>query len=713
MYKYISAFFACFIVLSASLFAQVDYENISIKSSYTGNWSTQKAKLVRLIQGYQPVTDGDDDKTSLGTYKYLRTDSTGYYYVKKIDNRWWIIDPDGYAGINMAATSYPSTNVQTYYDITKALGFNGTGSFLSNENQTRDSYNVQNYNNFSYTRRLNFFLGYKNVRKNYYTTPTNIQGSLSHILVFDPQFEIYCNSLASTTVTPYKNERHLLGYFTDNEINFNQDQLQNLVRDLPAGDPSRDSALAFASKKGLTAADCINYTAKVTEDIKKEFATLLAERYYRIVSAAIRKYDTNHLTLGSRLHGRPRGIQGVVNASHKYMDVTSVNFYDSFNPNSQIAKSSWTNDHPCLIGEFYVKDINVFNVDQSGAGYYVNSQQDRGKFYQNTCLELLQNKCYIGWHYFRFIDDEDSNKGIVNKSGVEYVDMTNYMKELNQQVYRICDFYDGKYRRPTLPVKTVTLNAVEDTHVITTSTNNVNYGTSQAMEVRFHTTESNRREAYLKFELSAHTHLLPYLKDAQLVLTCTTPEVLYRYLYVSGIADNSWSESTLNGVLRNGNADWRNSYNRLSFSKGEIASGKISFDVTEWIAQASNSDALSLKVFDLQSTTSAMQITSRESPAVENRPVIHLRFYDSNTSVQPTESGIKLPNLFYPNPGRGVVQLIDIDANSIEIFGIHGQRLIQTSQSSIDVSALSDGIYLARIRNTSGKLYYSRLLVKN
>jgi hypothetical protein len=713
MNKYFFLFFTCFILLSASLPAQADYENIQVKSSFSGSWSTQKAKLVSLIQGYQPVTDGDDDKTSLGTYKHLRTDSTGFYYVKKINNRWWLIDPDGYAGINMAATSYPSTNVQTYYDITKALGFNGTGSFLSNENQTRDSYNLQNYNNFSYTRRLNFFLGYKNVRKNYYTTPTDVQGSLSHILVYDPQFETYCNSLASTTVTPYKNERHLLGYFTDNEINFNQDQLQYLVKDLPAGDPSRDSALVFAAKKGLTEADCINYTSKVTEDIKKEFATLLAERYYRIVSAAIRKYDTNHLMLGSRLHGRPRGITGVVNASHKYMDVTSVNFYDNYSPNQQIAKSTWTNDHPCIIGEFYIKDINAFTVEQPGAGWYVNSQSNRGKFYQNTTLELLMNKCFIGWHYFRFIDDPDSNKGIVSETGVEYTDMTSYMKDLNQQVYRICDFYDGNNRRPVRPLKSETVLITEDTHVVPVSTNSSNYGTNQNMEVRFHTTESNRREVYLKFDLSAYKSLMPSLKDAQLVLTCETPEVLYRYLYVSGIADTGWSESTLTGVLRNGNADWRNSYNRLTFNKGEIASGKIVFDVTHWIAEAANKNIISFKLFDLQSTTSSLLIASGESSVPENRPVLKLAFYDLDTATKNAESGNKAKQLIYPNPAGGMLHVKNIELDVLELFGIQGQKLLQSNQQETDISSLQDGTYIARIRDVAGEMYYSRVVIRN
>ena len=432
----------------------IDFVQIQVKSSYTAGWGYNNTKLVSMISGYTPLSDGTDDFTRYGSCKYLRTDSTGFFYTKKIDGRWWMIDPNGYAGINMGVTSMNSGNIQNDYDRIKNIGFNGIGNFIGNESQTKTGYNLQNYNTFSYTRALNFFLGYKNVRKTYYSnTPSTVDGNVNYVLVFDPKFTTYCDDQAKANALPFVNDRDLLGYFTDNEINFNQDQLQLLVRDLPAGDPSRDSALVFATSRGLTATDCSNYSTNVTEQMKQDFAIQLANHYYSVISAAIRKYDPNHLIIGSRLNGRPRAIQGVVNASEKYMDVTSVNFYDKFTPNEQIAYSQWTNDKPCIVGEFYIKDVNIFSTTQSGAGWYVNNQASRGDFYQNTCLELLKNKCYIGWQYFKFQDDSDSNKGIVNGSGAEYADMTALMNELNQQVYHLCDFYDAKSRRPNYNTK--------------------------------------------------------------------------------------------------------------------------------------------------------------------------------------------------------------------------------------------------------------------
>jgi hypothetical protein len=550
---------------------------------------------------------------------------------------------------------------------------------------------------------LNFFLSYKNVRKNYYSTPTAVQGSLDHILVLDPQFAIFCDDLAKTNVTPFATERDLLGWFTDNEINFNQDQLQSMVKDLPAGDPSRDAALAFATSKGLTESDCINYTTKVTEAIKQEFATLLAEHYFKTVSEAIRKYDTNHLMLGSRFHGRPRAIQGVVNASQRYMDVTSVNFYDKWSPAEQISKDTWTNDKPCIVGEFYIKDINQQTVAQSGAGWYVNSQAHRGYFYQNTCIDLLKNKDFIGWHYFRYADDDDgSNKGIVNRSGVEYVDMTRYMEEFNEQVYRLCDFYDGVNRRPNLTTKTETVVASEDTYLIPGATNTSNFGTAQEMEVRYNSTEANRREAYLKFDLSGLKLQLPNLKDAQLELTCTATDATARYIFTSGISDTSWQETTLNGELRNPNADWKNGYNRLSFQKSSLALDKLSFDVTQWIFDAKKNNTFSFKIHDISSATTSLKVASRENSTVDARPKLKLTFWDNTTSVSTITTAPNAEYTVYPNPATDFFSVKGSDVEQIELYQINGQKILQTNNQNVQISALESGVYLVKVKNRNG-----------
>lgn len=55
-------------------------------------------------------------------------------------------------------------------------------------------------------------------------------------------------------------------------------------------------AESWLKKQGIT-------SQQITDEHREEFAGVVAERYYKVVSEAIRKYDPNHLYLGSRLHG--------------------------------------------------------------------------------------------------------------------------------------------------------------------------------------------------------------------------------------------------------------------------------------------------------------------------------------------------------------------------------------------------------------------------
>ncbi|HEY5592603.1 MAG TPA: agarase, partial [Paludibacter sp.] len=93
-------------------------------------------------------------------------------------------------------------------------------------------------------------------------------------------------------------------------------------------------------------------------------------------------------------------------------------------------------------------------ANTTGAGWNVRSQKDRGYSYQDFCLALLESKSCVGWHYFKYQDNDptaknqgssniDSNKGIVNNDYKFYTDMTNEMKQLNKQVYSLINYFDN------------------------------------------------------------------------------------------------------------------------------------------------------------------------------------------------------------------------------------------------------------------------------
>ena len=90
----------------------------------------------------------------------------------------------------------------------------------------------------------------------------------------------------------------------------------------------------------------------------------------------------------------------------------------------------------------------------SGAGWIVRTQKDRDLFYQNYNLALLESRNCVGWHYFKYQDNDptakgvdpsniDANKGIVNNVYEVWKPMMEEMKTLNDNVYQLIAYFDS------------------------------------------------------------------------------------------------------------------------------------------------------------------------------------------------------------------------------------------------------------------------------
>eukprot|EP00388_Colpodella_angusta_P008301 GDKJ01022787.1.p1 GENE.GDKJ01022787.1~~GDKJ01022787.1.p1 ORF type:complete len:140 (+),score=11.54 GDKJ01022787.1:49-420(+) len=111
-----------------------------------------------------------------------------------------------------------------------------------------------------------------------------------------------------------------------------------------------------------------------------------------------------------------------------------------------------------LITEWYVKGDDSGLENTAGAGWVVKTQLDRGLFYQNFTLGLLESRNCIGWHWFKYMDNDplqkgaepsntNANKGIMNNNYELYTPLVEKMKELNLQMYHLTDFFDQKTKK--------------------------------------------------------------------------------------------------------------------------------------------------------------------------------------------------------------------------------------------------------------------------
>ncbi len=419
-----------------------------------------ETRTVGNLAGYK-VSRKTDKLSPYGGNMNYREEARGFFYVKKIGERWWGIDPLGYRYINIALNSINQGKSEgskkalekIYGDkenwmretiaMIHETGFNCAGSWSDVESIVEANRDTDQP--LAYTVNWNFMSSYGKIRGGTYQKPGHIGYPKDAIFVFDPEFKNFCDEHAKQLLN-YKDDPNLFGHFSDNEMPFRFNAIDNYL-ELPEEDPGRIAARNWLNEKGIT-------KKEITDEHRSEFMALVAEKYFSVVSAAIKKYDPNHMYIGARFYSSEKHHEEFMKVAGKYLDIVSNNYYGKWTPDST-HMAEWTkwSGKPFIITEYYTKgeDSGMGNI--SGAGWIVRTQEDRGLFYQNYNLALLESKNCVGWHYFKYQDNDptavgvdpsniDSNKGIVSNRYIPWTPLLEKMKELNSQVYNLVEYFD-------------------------------------------------------------------------------------------------------------------------------------------------------------------------------------------------------------------------------------------------------------------------------
>jgi hypothetical protein len=237
-----------------------------------------------------------------------------------------------------------------------------------------------------------------------------------------------------------RDDPFLVGVFSDNELPIKKDMLDRMLKRTGA---TKAAADAFIAGKG-----------PLTDDLRRDFVQHVFDTYFRITTQAIRAALPHHLCLGSRFHGPAKHASGAWKAAGRWCDAISMNYYDHWSPQKEHLQQwhDWSGK-PCLITEFYVKGMDSGMANTSGAGWVVKTQADRGAFYQNFALALLESKTCVGWHWFKYMDNDpsntktdasnrDSNKGILDARFNPYPPLLEAMSKLNHRLYPLINHLD-------------------------------------------------------------------------------------------------------------------------------------------------------------------------------------------------------------------------------------------------------------------------------
>ncbi|MFT3752621.1 MAG: DNRLRE domain-containing protein [Paludibacter sp.] len=614
------------LLLPTVVMGQADCSTVGLtveaKTSSSASYKPYSTRTVCQLPGFY------ENETAVKTNIYgSRTDktatATGFYYSKQIDGRWWVVDPNGCLSIcravNAISQGAGDTSKSTFttkfgtttnwMNSTKNLlndnGFycagawSATSSITSNPNQTSKP--------LAYTIILNWMSGFGSTRT--YQQSGHMGYPNDAIFVFEAGFAAYCETKAQALVAN-KTDKNIFGYFTDNELPFYNKSLNNFLR---LGKTSLTDENYLATKKwlsdnGYSEADTTN------AEIQKQFLGYVAQTYFSTVYKAIKKYDPNHMILGPRVNvAEARENKYFMQAAGPYVDILAVNYYGVWTPDVA-GNINWTKNlgKPFMVTEFYTKGDDVGLANTSGAGWIVKTQLERGYEYQNYTLALLESKCCVGWHWFKYMDNDpsivgaepsniDANKGIVNIGYGPYQPLLDKMKELNLKVYNLIDYFD----KP----KTITSIYPEADAYYKGAEN---HGTDDRLGIK-NSTDSNVREAFLRFNLDGLTKNIAAANLHLSVLRSGDVGITYKADFVSA---DSWTESSIT----------QSSHPGGSYEIGRWTHGSdVLLDVKKSFAETIDTDKkLSIKLSAVNTVVSQLEYASRENTDATLRPRIDI-----------------------------------------------------------------------------------------
>lgn len=384
-------------------------------------------RKVRTVESLGPVAPVDKDQLSIyGGYKGAwQSTASGFFRTEFRDKRWWFIDPLGYPFISVGMNTLnlrlskneqesaepggTEAKAERTLDFMRRYAFNTVGrwSDVDSLNQAKAR--------MPYTTTNSFMGVYRNKRP----ASCGKRGYINQTIpVFDEAFVDFSDEYAKRMVAKLKDDPFVLGHYTDNELPIRPDALK-LYLALPSTDRGYQEAVRWLAARKRSA-------DRYKKEDNDAFVEHVAFTYYTVVANALRKHDPNHLVIGSRQHGRT--ITKALLRGSRPLDVVSLNYYHAWSPSGN-SMTGWLENsgRPFIQSEWYAKKSDL-SQKATGAGFRVATQQDRGLFYQNHALGLMDHPGAIGWHWFKF-------SGIMNNEYVPYSEMLEKMGELNERVY--------------------------------------------------------------------------------------------------------------------------------------------------------------------------------------------------------------------------------------------------------------------------------------
>lgn len=255
----------------------------------------------------------------------------------------------------------------------------------------------------------------------------------------------------------------LIGWFIVNEPRY--DELPRVLPALPGRHACKQKLVqALQTKYGTV--EALNSAWKsahasfqaaqdsalaVTTDSAKadvqSFCVQFLEVYFAQVERLFRKYDGNHLLLGSRLQPVTMENEALCRIMGRHLDVVSYNYYTfGFDAAALRRYHEWTGGRPLMLSEFFwasPKDSGLLG------GREVSSQRERGLAYRNYVEQAAALGFVVGIEWFTLVDQattgrwfskyngESYNTGLFSVADRPWKDLVAEMMKTNHTIYDV------------------------------------------------------------------------------------------------------------------------------------------------------------------------------------------------------------------------------------------------------------------------------------
>jgi hypothetical protein len=256
---------------------------------------------------------------------------------------------------------------------------------------------------------------------------------------FDPTFAADLRGVLAAEKGKSAGDPWCIGYFVDNELSWG-DGAALAVATL-ASPPEQSAKRAFlealrkkyqeieklnaawgtqhASWEALSQSRTPPERGRARADLD-EFATRIAEQYFRTVRDAVKEIAPNNLYLGCRFGWMDYPAPAVaVRAAASFCDVISFNVYQTSVAGFRLPEGL---DAPVIIGEFQfgALDRGLFHPGLQP----VADQQERAARYRSYIEGALRNAQIVGAHWFEYGDQAATGRGDGENCQFGFVDVT-------------------------------------------------------------------------------------------------------------------------------------------------------------------------------------------------------------------------------------------------------------------------------------------------